>query len=172
MGKTRYSGFFGLILVVLLSGCSGEPTTGPVAVKWDRDQCERCRMVVSDPLHAAQIRQPAGEGRSKVYRFDDFGCAVIWLDQQSWKNEPGVEFWVTDFLTREWVNVEQATFVMNRVTPMGYGLGAQLEPGERGMSFSKARDHVYEVEQRFHSSHHHQPVVVEVDDPSAPPQQQ
>lgn len=128
-------------------------------------------MVVSDPLHAAQIRQPAGEGRSRVFRFDDFGCAVIWLDQQDWKEDPGVEFWVTDFMTRDWVNAEQATFITGRVTPMGYGLGARHEAGEQGMSFSLAREHVYEVEQRSNSSHHHHPpVAVEGDDTNASPQ--
>jgi hypothetical protein len=142
--------------VALLAACSGEPPTGPVEVKWDRDQCERCRMVVSDPFHAAQIRQPAGQGRTKVYRFDDFGCAVIWLDKQSWRDLPGVEFWVTDHRSGDWIDARKAVFAPGQVTPMEYGLGAQREAADGGgMDFAQAREHVYGVERRFNTHHHH-----------------
>ena len=68
------------LAVLLLAACSGDAGKGPVGVKWDRDACERCRMVISDRQHAAQIRYFPDEGRSRVVKFDDFGCAVLWLD--------------------------------------------------------------------------------------------
>ena len=81
----------------LLLGCSGDPGTGPVEVKWDRDICTRCNMVLSDREHSAQVRYTPGDGkRSQVRKFDDLGCAVLWLDQQPWRTESGVEIWVTD----------------------------------------------------------------------------
>ncbi len=43
-------------LVLLLAACSGDPGTGPKDVRWDRDACERCRMVLSDRNFSAQIR--------------------------------------------------------------------------------------------------------------------
>ena len=52
-----------LLVLLTLVGCSGEPETGPAKVTWDRDACERCRMVLSDRHHAAQVRVPPGEGR-------------------------------------------------------------------------------------------------------------
>ncbi|MCB1726823.1 MAG: hypothetical protein KDI22_05265, partial [Gammaproteobacteria bacterium] len=81
---------------LLLAGCSGDPGTGPVEVKWDRDVCTRCNMVLSDREHSAQVRYTPADGkRSQVRKFDDLGCAVLWLDQQPWHDEPGVEIWVT-----------------------------------------------------------------------------
>ena len=35
------------LLLGLLAACSGEPKTGPVEVKWDRDTCVRCSMALS-----------------------------------------------------------------------------------------------------------------------------
>lgn len=125
-------------------------------------------MVVSDPRHAAQIRQPAGEGRSKVYRFDDFGCAVIWLDQQAWKGDAAVEFWVTDHRTREWIDATRANYVMGQITPMAYGLGAQADPAEQGLSYSEARSEVYRAEEQSKFPHQHHPVVEEVDSSKSP----
>ena len=141
----------------LLAGCSGEPSSGPVEVKWDRDQCERCRMVLSDPYHAAQVRQPGANGRSTVYRFDDFGCAVIWLDQQDWRAQPGMEFWVTEHRTGEWIDARNAFFVTGQVTPMEYGLGAQGDPGDgdgNTLNYDQARQRVHETEQRLNAHHH------------------
>jgi ABC-2 type transport system permease protein len=72
----------GATLSAALSGCSSEPLTGPVDIKWDRDVCVRCSMVISDRHFAAQIRNPM----KKVLKFDDFGCAVFWKEhmKQLW----------------------------------------------------------------------------------------
>ena len=47
----------GLLSVLAMSGagCSGDPGTGPLEVRWDRFSCDRCRMVLSDPKHSAQV---------------------------------------------------------------------------------------------------------------------
>ena len=42
----------------LLGGCEKDPNSGPVDVKWDRQVCERCSMILSDTRYAAQIRDP------------------------------------------------------------------------------------------------------------------
>ncbi|MCW8853146.1 MAG: protein NosL, partial [Gammaproteobacteria bacterium] len=81
-----------VITVILLAGCS-ETSTGPVEVKWDRDVCERCRMMLSDRYHAAQIR---GGEKSKVYKFDDIGGAILWLQNKDWKDNETTEIWVND----------------------------------------------------------------------------
>lgn len=134
-------------MLLMLTACSNDPGTGPAEIKWDRDICNRCRMVVSDPHFAAQIRHfPEGK-RSRVETFDDIGCAMLWLDQQAWKDEPTIEIWVADFRTGDWIDAQTATFVTQNTTPMEYGLGAQ--PGPGGMSFEQAKSHVYDVEQRF-----------------------
>ncbi len=149
-----------IALLVALAGCSQEPQTGVAEVHWDRDSCDRCRMVLSERPYAAQIRYfPKGE-RSRVARFDDFGCAVLWLRDSPWQTDSNTEFWVADHRTGEWLNAHQAKFVPANNTPMAYGLGAQRETVESSMDFDAAVARVFEHEEynRQHQSHpHHHP---------------
>ncbi len=138
------------LLILLLSACGGDPDSGPGDVRWDRDTCERCRMVVSDRHHAAQIRYfPADKKRSRLFKFDDIGCAVIWLEDKPWKNDPRTEIWVTDRNSGGWIDARRATYIKGDVTPMEYGLGAQEAISEEGFDFAQARKHIFEVEARF-----------------------
>ena len=141
----------GLVASALLglSGCSGDPGTGPAEIKWDRDACERCRMVLSDRHYSAQVRVfPEGK-RSKVFDFDDIGCATLWLEEQPWKDDPRTEIWVTDHRTGQWIDARSATYVKEKITPMEYGLGAQSEPAPDGLDFEQAKRHIVHVEERF-----------------------
>ncbi|MET0092982.1 MAG: hypothetical protein ABW120_05585, partial [Sedimenticola sp.] len=81
------------LLVPLLVACNSDPGTGAVEAKWDRDSCERCRMVLSDRKHSAQVRQPMPNGKSKVLMFDDIGCASLWLEDKPWRDDPRTEIW-------------------------------------------------------------------------------
>ncbi|MCB1725158.1 MAG: hypothetical protein KDJ39_15845 [Gammaproteobacteria bacterium] len=135
-------------MVLVLTGCSGDPGTGPVAVKWDRDACARCNMVLSDRMHAAEVRYtPAGATHSEVKKFDDLGCAMLWLDQQAWKDSPDVEIWVNDHRSGLWIDARSAHYVVGQHTPMQYGLGAQIEAGPDTLDFTQARVHINQVEQ-------------------------
>ena len=147
--------------MVVLTGCAGDPGTGPVEVKWDRDSCERCRMVLSDRMYAAQVRGgPAGE-KGNVYKFDDIGCAVIWLKEQPWREDSGTEIWVTDHRAGRWIDARTATYVLGRTTPMDYGLGAQDDPAPGGLSFAQARAHILEMEAQHRSHRGHGPAIRE-----------
>lgn len=144
------------ILILLLFGCSGDPGTGPKEAKWDRDACERCRMVLSDRNYAAQIRYlPTGKKRTRVMMFDDIGCATLWLADKPWKDAPGTEIWATDHRNGDWIDARQATYIKDRITPMAYGLGAQSDSAEGGLNFDQAKQHIREVEKRFnvHGAH-------------------
>lgn len=143
--------FWLLLLLAGLAGCSGDPGTGPVEVKWDRDVCERCRMVLSDRLYSAQVRGGSEGQKTKVYRFDDVGCAVLWLEQQAWRNDPRTEVWVNDYRTGVWIDARSAYYVKDRITPMAYGLGAQADPAPGALSYAQAIEHIHVVEQRFNS---------------------
>ena len=135
---------------LLLAACSGDPGSGPVEVKWDRDVCQRCNMVLSDRRHAAQVRYTPGEGqRSQVQVFDDLGCAVLWLDRQAWRNDPAVEIWVTDRQTGKLLDARTAYYLPGQLTPMQYGLGAQTEHIAGTLDFAAAREHIYAIEERF-----------------------
>ena len=142
-----------LILIIplffLLSACKEEQATGPVDVRWDREICARCAMAVSDHRFAAEVRGGREGKKVKVYKFDDVGCAVIWLDKQNWKDAPRTEIWVEDHKERKWINAKKAWYVKLKNSPMDYGLGAQKEKVEGALDFDAAKKHIYDVEERF-----------------------
>jgi len=121
---------------VSLAGCGGQPSSGPVEIKWDRDGCTRCGMAISDKLYAAQIRDPQSK---KVYKFDDFGCAVFWSEHQPWSSDPRTEFWVADSRDGRWLEARKAYFVSGKRTPMAYGFGAMAEKAEGSVTFDEAK---------------------------------
>lgn len=146
------AGLLLLPLIFLLTACSGEQGTGPADVRWDRDNCERCRMVLSSRNFSAQIRRPIDQNRpSQVHKFDDIGCALIWLDQQEWREDSGVEIWVNDHRDGEWIDARTAYYVPGKKSPMEYGLGAQDEPIPGALDFEQARALVYQLEEKFNS---------------------
>lgn len=122
--------------LLLLAACSREPATGPVEIKWDRDTCVRCSMVISDRHYAVQVR---GGPKKQVFKFDDIGCAVHWLKGQPWGNEPATEIWVADYRSGKWLDARGAHYVTGKRTPMGYGYGAADEVLPGSMSFDEAR---------------------------------
>jgi copper chaperone NosL len=65
-------------LAAALSACgsSGAWPEGMAEIKWDRDTCVRCSMVISDRRFAAELR---GGEKNTVFKFDDIGCAVFWM---------------------------------------------------------------------------------------------
>jgi nitrous oxide reductase accessory protein NosL len=141
--------FILLFSIVLLAACNKEPQTGPIDVHFDRDICDHCRMVLSDPRFIAEIRYfPPGK-RSKVAKFDDVGCAVIWLQKQPFADDPKVEIWVADHRNKKWIDARTATYVPMKSTPMEYGLGAQADPAANGVDFAQAKLKIDEVEKRF-----------------------
>ena len=138
-----------------LAACSGDPGSGPLDVKWDRFACERCRMVLSDRQHAAQVRVPQAEGRSKIVFFDDIGCAVVWLEDKPFRDDTRTEIWVTDWRTGDWIDARKAVYLAGQVTPMEYGLGAQTDPDAQALDFAAARERIFEVERKYnvHGGH-------------------
>lgn len=140
-------------LLLLLLGACGKPQTGAVEPHWDRDTCERCRMVLSDRFHSAQVRYRDDSGRSRVRLFDDIGCAIVWLQDQPWRDAPTTEIWVNDHRSGEWIDARKAFYVSGHNTSMEYGLGAQSDAATGGMDFAAARRHVLEKERRNHARH-------------------
>ena len=139
-----------LLLGFLLGGCTAEDATGPGEVRWDRESCTHCAMAVSDRHFSAQVRGGAAGQKTRLYKFDDIGCAVVWLDGQPWKDDTRTEIWVTDQLSGEWIDARLARYVTGKVTPMDYGLGAQRESSPGSMDFTAAREHIYAVDAQKH----------------------
>lgn len=139
-----------LLLAILLVGCTGGDVTGPGEVRWDRESCARCAMAVGERHFAAQVRGGAVGQKTRLYKFDDIGCAVVWLDQQDWKDDARTEIWVADHVTGEWLDARLASYVTGKVTPMDYGLGAQRGAAPGAMDFSRARKHIHAADARKH----------------------
>ncbi|MCK5727182.1 MAG: hypothetical protein KAH22_10195 [Thiotrichaceae bacterium] len=142
-----------LTLTLLLTSCGEDQTTGAGKVRWDREICARCAMAVSGRNYSAQVRGGKPEKKTKLYKFDDVGCAIIWLDDQHWKDDPRTEVWVNDYKTGDWINAKTAGYVKIKNTPMDYGLGAQAIKAPNTLSFEQAKKHIYKVEQRFNNLH-------------------
>jgi copper chaperone NosL len=147
------------LLLVGLAACSRDPGTGPLDVKWDRAACERCRMVLSDRKHAAEVRAPLAEGGSQVHFFDDIGCTVIWLEDKPFRDDPRTEIWVADWRTGAWIDARKAHYLVGQVTPMEYGLGAQPQPADGALDFAAAKVHIFEVNRKYnvHGGHLDEP---------------
>ena len=150
------SGFF-----LVTAACSPAETSGPGEVRWDRETCTRCNMAVGDRSFAAQVRAAAGSDQSRLYRFDDIGCAVIWLDKQPWKDDASTEIWVADHRDGGWLDARKAFYITGKISPMNYGLGAQADVAEGVLDFSQAIEHIKMAEHEHHHHGGHNPAVDE-----------
>lgn len=124
-----------LLLIVTLSAlvgaCAGAAATGPPDIKYGRDVCVECSMVISEARFAAAYR--LDDGTEKL--FDDIGGML------KHGNETGdvahATAWVHDFQTEEWVQADVAFYVPTRsvATPMGHGVVAFADHA-RAMEFA------------------------------------
>ena len=109
------------LLGLFLIGCDNKAALEPKKVHWDRDMCERCKMVLSGRKFSAQAINPQ---TGRKYYFDDIGCAILWFreDKISWENE--AILWVNDAQSGEWIDAKTAFYDTENITPMAYGFGA------------------------------------------------
>jgi len=142
--------FFSLLLLINFNGCEKkEISTKLHEVHWDRDMCERCKMVVSDRHHALQVINPAN-GRS--YMFDDIGCLVLWFDDEKIDWAPKAKIWITDITTGKWINARTALYDTHNITPMAYGFGAHennstIKAGEEIVNFAEMSKRIFKIEE-------------------------
>jgi hypothetical protein len=104
-------------------------------------------------MHAAQIRVPDANARSKVYFFDDLGCALVWLEDRGPGERPGTEIWVTDWRDGHWIDARSAHYLPGQQTPMAYGFGAQQDPAPEAIDFEQARESILAREDGHHQHH-------------------
>ncbi|WP_457606039.1 nitrous oxide reductase accessory protein NosL [Nitratifractor sp.] len=127
------------VLALAAVGCGGSRKKGePAEVHWDRDMCERCKMVVSERKYAAEVVDPRTD---KVHYFDDLGCAVLWLKEEKipWAKE--AKIFVTDAKTGEWLDARRARYTDDSITPMAYGIAAfsdkTFPKGHKALNFDQ-----------------------------------
>lgn len=104
-------------LSLLLAGC-GEQEAQPAAIVEGVDTCDVCHMSILDDHNATQIVLQGG----KTLKFDDIGCMHQWTEENG--TEQVQAQFVRDYLSKEWLHYEEATFAYDPSysTPMGYGI--------------------------------------------------
>jgi copper chaperone NosL len=142
------AGFAASPLLAALGACGSDDgwPEGMQPIHWDRDTCERCRMVISDRRFAAQLM---GGPKRQAFKFDDIGCAVFWLRDKAalfpWAAEPATRFWVADVFSRgqqaQWLDARSAHY-LSKTSPMGYNFGATAHPQAGSVDFRSLGEHV------------------------------
>jgi nitrous oxide reductase accessory protein NosL len=136
------AGFVLTPLAGLLSACShSKLPEGMVEIKWDRDACARCSMIISDRRFAVQLR---GGPKNESFKFDDIGCAVIWLKSKGWASDSTLHIWVTDSADptgSRWLDARKAQYV-GKTSPMAYNFAAVSLPQAGSLEFEDVRQHV------------------------------
>lgn len=113
---SKYSLFFIVILTFILSAC----TEKEHQIHWDRDMCERCKMVVSDRKNTVRMQDLSSK---KYFVYDDIGCYVWWLERNP-KADNNTQTLINDSQTGEWIDIKTALYTAGNISPMGYGFWA------------------------------------------------
>jgi len=145
----KYSFLLFILFFSLLAfeGCEKKPLGAVAKMHWDRDMCERCKMAISERKFAVQVIDPHS---GKVYKFDDIGCAVLWMDEMGfpWKNQAII--WITDAKTGAWIDAREARYTEGAITPMAYGFSAYSEAtlpkGKKVYHFKEVSKTIQEIE--------------------------
>jgi len=111
------------LILFFIQGCDSKVSLDAKKVHWDRDMCERCKMVLSDRKFSAQVIHP---DNGRKYAFDDIGCVILWFkeDKIAWADHAVI--WVNHAKTGEWIDARKAWYDVENITPMAYGFGAHL----------------------------------------------
>jgi hypothetical protein len=130
------------LAALLLALACGDGDRGPARIAFGRDACSHCGMAISERRFAVQVRR----GRD-VARFDDFGCAVLWLERHGAQPD---EIWAADSDAAgervEWLDARRAAFRPRQRTPMAYGFAAVAAARPGDLDFESARRAILEHE--------------------------
>jgi copper chaperone NosL len=121
MFKNRFSSnlLFLSILLFTLLGCK----SGSEPINYGNDECEFCRMQISDNRYGSEIVTDKG----KVFKFDEVGCMIEYALVKNFIGDTNQKFLVTDFAAPEtFINAKDAFFVQNDNfrSPMGSNVSA------------------------------------------------
>ncbi len=107
------------LVTLPLAACQRKRELSPPQIRYGRDTCAECGMILSDSRFAAAAATANGE----TYLFDDIGCLLIYRQ----KHQPAwAAHWVHDLDTQSWLPAESAWYLVstNVRSPMGYGIAA------------------------------------------------
>lgn len=116
-------------------------------IHWDRDMCDRCKMVISERNYAAQVVNPQN---GNIYKFDDLGCVVLWFKEENITWKDSAKIWVADVKTSKWLDARVISYDTMNVTPMAYGFGAHenkssIKDGQEIIDFNEVSKRVSKI---------------------------
>ncbi|WP_419763911.1 MAG: hypothetical protein ACNI28_08930 [Arcobacter sp.] len=130
-----------LFFAIFFISCSDSSSTKSDIKKmhWDRDMCDRCKMVISEKKFAVQVINPV---TNQTFLFDDLGCAISWFEEenQTWFKE--AKIWINDAHDGSFIDAKKAIYTKENITPMGYGFSAYTQntkpKNEKYFSFTES----------------------------------
>jgi len=149
MKKFIYKVLLAIPLVLMLNGCQEKQTGEQHKVHWDRDMCDRCKMVMSERNHAVQVINPQ---TNKAHNFDDIGCAILWFKEEKiqWKDQANI--WIADIESAKWIDARHAFYDTEKLTPMGFGFRAykekdSIKDGDEVINFEELKTRILNKKQ-------------------------
>jgi copper chaperone NosL len=122
------------VLLLALAACQQDK--GPVEIKYGREACEMCGMIISEPGYAAEVRAVSD---NKMHKFDDIGDAVNWLEMQGVGLQGAKEIWVMNSDDgKTWLDARNAFYRKGR-SPMNYNFAAVAAPQQGAVDFMTMR---------------------------------
>mgnify|MGYP003296686737 CR=1 FL=1 len=119
-------------LILSLSACSTEPQ--PLRI--GQDNCDYCKMTISDNRFGAEIVTKKG----KIYKFDDEHCIMAFLNSKVIEQKEIAGIYFTDFNSpHELIDVEKAYFLQSPTlkSPMNGNIAAFRNQESREKVFIK-----------------------------------
>lgn len=110
-----------MVLGMMFVACESQIDTTPKEIKFDREICERCKMIISDRNYAVQVVNPKD---GKRYYYDDIGCAIKWFQEENINWVDAAIIYVADVKTGKWIDARNAFWTYGAVTPMNFGFSA------------------------------------------------
>lgn len=144
MRRRHFIGLSAGLALAMLPGCAPErDPRGLVDIKWGRDACAHCGMVLSDFRFAVQA---IGPGARDHWVFDDVGCAAAWLDSRPAPEQAALRLWVAPLDSRSeavsWLDARAARYREANGSPMGYNFGALSAAQPGSLEFDALRERV------------------------------
>ncbi|WP_311975568.1 nitrous oxide reductase accessory protein NosL [Anoxybacteroides rupiense] len=105
---------------IALAACGREESYKPKPINSDIDACEVCHMNIAAKNYATELLLKNGE----VYKFDDIGCMVEFIQKKSIEATNIAATYVRDVQSGKWIRWENAFYVYipDFPTPMSYGV--------------------------------------------------
>lgn len=101
-------------------------STEPEPINFGTDQCELCRMTISDPRFGAEIVTKKG----KIYKFDAAECMLNYIGTEKTKYQEVAGFYVIDSSNPKQLEDASLCYYLiseNFPSPMGANLSAYLK---------------------------------------------